>query len=312
MYIMRAVGASGYGNDEVPIKIDKDMMAFARSVFSLIGRRSLGLYGRNIASIKENNPVTAALRAQSGVEKVAGVQPYLKSSFKTALTAANTVNPVSIAINHGPKFVSLPLQLACDEVRACVDYISHPAKSASELMEYMVKKPSRIAKLLQAAGVPVSTEIMDLIKLEGDVNKAHEVWSVWQKKGIDPVKLQDKGIARFRGKILLTLIKALVDHDASKLSKNIERYLMGMIESSGKRVLAKSLKAALKDKPAGNDTSKQNAKAEQTIKEAVMLLEEELKDLTDVEVDEWFDAVEYQDEEAFDGKMTDKKAPLAA
>ena len=199
------------------------------------------------------------------------VKSYLSSSA-TTIAALDKINPVSIAIRKAPWYISMPLQLARDEVQACFDYVAHPLKSATELMQYMSKKPSRIAKLLRAAGVPIPADIMDLIKLEDDINKAQDVWDLWLEKDIDPAKLQDKGIARYQGKILLSLVKTMVDDDAGKLGKDVERYLKGMLETSGGRVVAKSMKTVLQNKPAALVKAQDKHKQESSRTEPVQPL----------------------------------------
>ncbi|KEQ12270.1 hypothetical protein GZ77_17005 [Endozoicomonas montiporae] len=232
-------------NERQPVQRDRTIEALFQT--KTIGRRVCAATASNLYETLEmlRNGRSEAIKSRSVASQVDQVKNYLSSSLKTVATTFDPVNPVSVAIRKAPWYISTPLKLACDEVQAGMDYLSDPVKSAAELMEYMIKKPSRIAKLMQAAGVPVPADIMTLIKLESDVDKAHEVWSAWSKKGIDPVKFNDKNTARFRGKIILSLVKALFDHDPDKLGKSIERYLTGILESSGERVLAKSLKVAM-------------------------------------------------------------------
>ena len=309
--------------------------AFGRSVAGAVGD---SIYS-TAQAIAHYNPVSVAIRNRPGISQLKSTTSYLTSTTKsmaeavyndpvsatrTVNAALDKVNPVSVAIRQGPWYVSMPLQLAREETQACLDYLAHPVQSATELVDYMYKKPSRIAKMMRAVGVDIPPEVITMIKFEDDLNKMEQVFPVWMEKGIDAAKIQDKNIARYRGKILLSILKAITDNGGD-LEKDVERYLVGMLESSATRALSKSMKTALKDKPvkinkpqnaalesyskAVQESAGSTSRAESNVKEEVCLNDDELEAdfpkllLVEEDDDLYFDA---QDDVEIEAPLTSR------
>ena len=222
------------------------------------------------------SPVSLVEKYAPNVEQVANAGRYLKSAANKGTQALDRVNPVSIAVRNGPWYISQPLQFTRDELAALTSYLFHPVSSAQDLLEYFSKKPSRLAKLLRAGGADIPEDVIAAMKMEEDWNKAHDLLPVFIKEGIDPVKILNKDMARIRGKVLLTFIKACMG-DETDLFRSLEKLVIAMLETAGTRVMAKTCKEAMKDKPVekttpDNTESTSDTEAEEQYYDALELL----------------------------------------
>ena len=195
------------------------------------------------------NPVSLAKRHIT-IKNIGEASRYLASGVTQAASAATRaldyINPVSIAIRKGPWFISKPLQFTRDELQALTSYLTHPIASGQELLEYFGKKPSRMAKLLKVMGVPVPAEAMAMMKFEEKLDTAEKLWHILMKEESDPEKMFDKNMARLRGKVVLTALKAMMG-DNDEVFEDLEHLAVSMLETAGNRVLAKTIKYAVKD-----------------------------------------------------------------
>lgn len=234
----------GIGAQHLKGKVANTAEFFGRSVSAGVGQ----LIVAAVELGAECNPVSLVEKYTPDAGQVANAGRYLKSAASKGVQALDQVNPVSIAIRNGPWYISQPLQFTRDELTALATYLSHPVSSAQEMLEYFSKKPSRLAKLLRAGGVNIPTDVMAAMKMEEDWDKAQELLPIFIEKGIDPLKILNKDMARLRGKVVLSIIKTCMGDD-TELFQSLERLAIGLLETAGTRVVAKTLKVAEKDKP---------------------------------------------------------------
>lgn len=177
----------------------------------------------------------------------------LKSAMITTTRALDRINPVTYAITKGPACISTPLMYTRAEVNACIDYLSHPTASAMEILQFFSERPTRIARLLQIMGVnfaDLSIESLESLEVFEAAGKAlpHFI-----EKGINPVKILDKGMFIYRGKMILGIVKVVLDgSDGSDGSDGISNYLSRILSIAGKRIVAKTVKSLSEHTSANN------------------------------------------------------------
>ena len=152
----------------------------------------------------------------------------------------NYINPISLTLRHAPSVVSTPLKYVCDEVDGFTNYLLHPTKSMTEVVNYFVKKPIRLARLMQALGVPVDPVTMAALKMENDIEKAEKMAPSMLAGTTSANKLLTANVERLRGKIVLSLVKAAVD-GGEEIMEDMIKLIPQLLIHSGERALGKSL-----------------------------------------------------------------------
>lgn len=158
-------------------------------------------------------------------------------------TALNTVNPVAICIRKGPKAISIPLQVICEEAQALKQFISHPLDSLLHSLEFVGKKPKRAVNILQAMGVPVDSTTITLLNCEDHLNDLNTKFTNMLKNGVSPVKEYSSDMDKIRGRLLIATTKALFN-DWSELSSVTQKYTTKLAMKSLQRAGAKCVQAA--------------------------------------------------------------------
>ncbi|MGI9275510.1 MAG: hypothetical protein ACR2PT_11785 [Endozoicomonas sp.] len=290
MLLMNAISSRPMLDRELTHALGLDHVSSAAEAFGRNVCKHSGEAVTDLVSMATSyNPVSLAKRHVT-VKNVSTVGRYLRdSTIKGARVTSQVldqVNPVSIAIRHTPWYISKPLEFTRDEVRALNHHLTHPVSSGQELLEYFTKKPSRMAKLLRAAGVDVPIDVIDLMKMEEGWEKANEVTPGLMEKGADPVKFLGKDMAHLRGKMVLTLVKALMGDDVDVLT-NLERCAVALLEKAGSRVMTKTYKVAISDKtPKRPDLERPKAKPAETTPDEVKVAGED-------EVEIYYDALPF-------------------
>ena len=193
-------------------------------------------------------------------ENARDVIRLLKAGIEAAPRALNAINPVSIAIRNTPWYISKPLELTCEEVQTLNRYLTHPVSTAQEMAEYFYSDPVRTIKLLKVLGAPIPRDVLLMAELDDDLEKGKTLYPIVMKKGADPVVGLNKNMGRLRGKMVLSTIKALTG-DKVDLLEDLEKYAIAMLETAGTRVMAKTIKHALKE--TDNISTGQNPKTDE-------------------------------------------------
>lgn len=162
---------------------------------------------------------------------------------KSALGILNTVNPVSLVINYGPTVVATPIRYVSEEIQGFTSHLLNPKKSLVDSVQYFAKKPIRIARLLQALGLPVDPTTMAIFKMESDLDKIEKFAPQMMKGKFDASKMMTTNVERVRGKIILSFIKAFVD-GGEDLTEDMLKLLPKLFAHSGERAVARTLMKA--------------------------------------------------------------------
>ncbi len=162
---------------------------------------------------------------------------------RSALGILNTVNPINLLINYGPTVVATPVRYVSEEIQGFTAHLLNPKKSLVDSAQYFAKKPIRIARLLQAMGLPVNPVTMAIFKMESDLDKVEKLAPQMIKGKLDGTKMMSVNVERVRGKIILSFIKAFVD-GGEDLTEDMLKLIPKLFMHSGERAVARTLMEA--------------------------------------------------------------------
>ena len=154
-------------------------------------------------------------------------------------------NLISLGIRKGPKVISVPLTYLTEEIRGLKDFFLHPLTSVQKLVQYFIKKPGRLARLMSCCGVPFSPHTLQLLKQIDKLNQAEQCFQAMMKDGPCLVVGSTKALEKTKGKMVLSLLNCLFSGRDEDLIEIICQYSSQLMMLSGQRVVGKSAKAAL-------------------------------------------------------------------
>ena len=128
-----------------------------------------------------------------------------------ALSTLNMLNPVNLTIRYAPSIIATPVRYVGEEVQGFASHLLNPRKSLHETVQYFAKKPIRMARLLQVLGVPVDPTTMAIFKMDSTLDKVERLAPDMIKGKVNIGKVTGCNVDRVRGKIILSLIKAMID-----------------------------------------------------------------------------------------------------
>ncbi|WP_153763980.1 hypothetical protein [Endozoicomonas sp. OPT23] len=160
-----------------------------------------------------------------------------------ALSALNTLNPVNLTVRYAPSIIATPVRYVGEEVQGFAAHLLNPRQSLCEAMEYFAKKPDRLARLLQALGVPIDPTTMTIFKVESTMDKVEKLFPDMLAGKMNMSKVTTSNVERLRGKIILSVIKALID-GGEDFTEDMLKYIPRLFMHSGERAVVKTLMKA--------------------------------------------------------------------